>query len=81
MILHSRIGFSSSQARFRSGRSPMTALFVGPCWGFLRKSSVIFADMLKQVRLPSLPSFAMPSAEPNPENQSGTLGAAGGHLP
>jgi len=37
--------------------------------------------MFVLVRLPSLPSFAMPSAEPNPENQAGTLGAAGGHLP
>ncbi|TPK58859.1 hypothetical protein FJ546_23120 [Mesorhizobium sp. B2-4-19] len=59
----------------------MTALFVGPCRGVLCKSSAIFQGMFVRVRLPSLPSFAMPSAEPNPENQSGTLGAAGGHQP
>ncbi|WP_129468901.1 MULTISPECIES: hypothetical protein [Mesorhizobium] len=59
----------------------MTALFVGPRWAFSENRAPFFEDMPMQVRLPSLPSFAIPSAEPNPEDQSSTLGAAGGHQP
>jgi len=59
----------------------MTALFVDPCWAFSENRAPFLEGMFVPVRLPSLPSFAMPSAEPNPENQSGTLGAAGGHQP
>ncbi|WP_281406816.1 hypothetical protein [Mesorhizobium sp. B2-1-3A] len=44
----------------------MTALFVGTCRASSENGFHFFKGMLWRPRLPSLPSFAMPSAEQNP---------------
>ncbi|MCA0032316.1 MULTISPECIES: hypothetical protein [Mesorhizobium] len=60
----------------------MTALFVGPDEAASAHRIPLFGNVIWPLRLPSLPSFAMPSVlKPDPENQAGTRGAAGGQLP